>query len=406
MTDDAVVLLVHTRQEARHIYQVHQREIEGVAEADETCCLIRSIHIQAAGHHIGLVGNDAYAAAVKAGKAGDDIGSEMLMHFVELAVIHDAADDILHIVRSIRVVRHHAVQRLILTIRVIASINNRSILHVVAGQEGQEVANLLDAVVLVLSCEMSHAAAAVVGHSAAQSLRGDFLSGDGLDDRRAGDEHLAGVLHHVDEVRDSRAVYSTACAGSHDDGNLGDNAGSCRVAEEDAAIAGQSVNGLLDAGTAGIVDADAGSPHLHGQIHDLPNLVGMLLTKGAALYGEVLGKGIDQTPIHRTVAGDNTLTRQVFLVLAEVGAAMLHKHIQLYERTFIEKLLDALTGSVLALGMLLLNAGGAAPLHNMLFLGFHQINFLLNCSHYIPPREYGASYILHYSWQKCKQFYD
>ena len=82
----------------------------------------------------------------------------------------------------------------------------------------------------------------------------------------------------------------------------------------------------------------------------------MLLTKGATLYGEILGKGIDQTPVYRTVAGDNTLTRQILLVLTEVGAAMLHKHIQLYERTFIEKLFDALTGSVLALGMLLLDA--------------------------------------------------
>ena len=132
----------------------------------------------------------------------------------------------------------------------------------------------------------------------------------------------------------------------------------------------------------------------------------MLLTKGAALYGEVLSKGIDQTPIHRAVAGDNTLARQVLLVLAEVGAAMLHEHIQLYERTFVEKLLDALTGSVLALGMLLLDAGGAAPLHDVLFLGFHQINFLLNCSHYIPPREYGAYYILHHLGQNCKLIYD
>ena len=298
VTDDAVVFLVYARQEARHINQIHQREVEGIAEADETCCLIGSVHIQAASHDIGLVGDDTYAAAVETGKASDDIGSKVLMHFVELAVIDNTADNILHIVRSIRIVRHYAVQGLILTIRVIAGINNRSILHVVAGQEGQEVTNLLYAVVLVLCGKVSHTAAAVMGHGAAQSLCGDFLSRDGLDNRRAGDEHLAGVLHHVDEVRDGRAVHSAACAGSHDDGNLGNDTGSSGVAEEDAAIAGQSIYCLLDAGTAGIVDADAGSSHLHGQIHDLPDLMGMLLTKGAALDGEVLGISIDQAAVH------------------------------------------------------------------------------------------------------------
>ena len=41
--------------------------------------------------------------------------------------------------------------------------------------------------------EMAHAADGVVRHGAAQFFLGDVLVGDGLDDVRAGDEHVAGV---------------------------------------------------------------------------------------------------------------------------------------------------------------------------------------------------------------------
>ena len=60
---------------------------------------------------------------------------------------------------------------------------------------------------------------------------------------------------------------------------------------------------------------------------------------------------------------------------------------------------------------------GEAAFFGLFFHGFvprgvvtdglhHQLNFFLNCSHYIPPREYHASLILHYPAQNCKLIYD
>ena len=110
----------------------------------------------------------------------------------------------------------------------------------------------------------------------------------------------------------------------------------------------------------------------------------MLLAQRAALDREVLGKGIDQAAVHRAVAGDNALTRQILFVLPEIRATMLHEHVQFNEGAFIKEHLNALTGSMLALGMLLFNAARTAALHDMLFLGPHQFNFFLNCSQLYP----------------------
>ena len=232
---------------------------------------------------------------------------------------------------------------------------------------------------------MCNTGTAVVRHCAAELLSRDFLSRNGLDNCRASNEHLACVLYHVDEVCESWAVNSTARAGSHDNRDLRDNARGLCVAVEDAAVARESIDRLLDTRTARIVDADAGRAHLHRKIHDLPDLVCMLLTERAALNRKVLRKCIDKTTVDRAVARYNTLARELFLLLAEVGAAMANEHIKLDKAVLIEKQIQTLTRRKLALCVLLLDGLLAAAEHEMLFLLEHQLNFFLNCGHRIPP---------------------
>ena len=71
--DDAAVLLSGARQEARHVHQRHDRNVERVAEADEAGGLAAGVDVQHAGHELGLVGDDADRLAVEAGEAGDDV---------------------------------------------------------------------------------------------------------------------------------------------------------------------------------------------------------------------------------------------------------------------------------------------------------------------------------------------
>ena len=74
MADDAAVLLLDTRQEARNVNQLHQRNIERVAEGNELGSLVRSIDVKATRHHLRLVGHDADGTTIDPGKGGDDVG--------------------------------------------------------------------------------------------------------------------------------------------------------------------------------------------------------------------------------------------------------------------------------------------------------------------------------------------
>ena len=72
--------------------------------------------------------------------------------------------------------------------------------------------------------EMADAADGVMSHGAAQVFLGDVFVGHGFDDVGPGDEHVAGGIHHEDEIGDGGRVDGAAGAGSHDGGDLGDHA--------------------------------------------------------------------------------------------------------------------------------------------------------------------------------------
>ena len=71
---DTTVLLGGTGQEAGNIYQGEQRNAEGIAGTDKACSLIGAVDIHAAGHGLGLVGDNTNGAAIEAGKTGNHIG--------------------------------------------------------------------------------------------------------------------------------------------------------------------------------------------------------------------------------------------------------------------------------------------------------------------------------------------
>ncbi len=130
-----------------------------------------------------------------------------------------------------------------------------------------------------LAGELGHAALGVVGQGPAQILLADLLAGDALDDVRAGDEHVGGVLHHEDEVGHGRRIDRAPGGGAHDGRNLRNDPGSNGVAIKDLAVAAKRVHPLLDAGPAGVVEAHQRHPGLEGQVHDLADLLGVHLAQ-------------------------------------------------------------------------------------------------------------------------------
>ena len=72
------------------------------------------------------------------------------------------------------------------------------------------------------------------------------------------------------------------------------------------------------------------------------------------MYGEVLCEDEYQTAVDGTASGYHTVAQELFLLHAEVVATVLLKHVVLLEGSLVQQHLNALTGCVLALVVLLL----------------------------------------------------
>ena len=150
---------------------------------------------------------------------------------------------------------------------------------------------------------MRDARLGVVRHRPTELLEADLLAGDRLDHVGAGDEHVRGLLDHEDEVGDGRRVDGPAGARAHDQADLGDHPRALDVAHEHVAVGAERHHPLLDAGPAGVVDADHRAADLGRQIHDLAHLLAHHLAQGAAEDGEVLAEHAHGAPVDQTVAG-------------------------------------------------------------------------------------------------------
>ena len=63
----------------------------------------------------------------------------------------------------------------------------------------------------------------VVRHRAAELVFCHFFMRDRLDDVRTGHKHIAGLVHHDDEICDGGRVHGSAGTRSHNRGDLGDD---------------------------------------------------------------------------------------------------------------------------------------------------------------------------------------
>ena len=335
--DDGAVLLLRAAEEAGDVHEGHQRDVEGVAEADETRGLAAGVDVEHAGEHLGLVRHDADAAAVHVGEADDDVLGELGMDLEEVTVVDDALDDLVHVVGLVRVVGDDLVQAVLHAGNRVGGGLERGLFAVVLRDEAQQALDGRQRFLLIVGREMGHAALGGMDGCAAELLLVHDLAGHALDDGRAGQEHVGGIFHHEGKVGQGRAVDGTAGAGTHNEADLRDDAAREDVALEDLAEAGQGVDAFLDAGAAGVVQADAGRAVADCEVHDLADLLGHGLGQRTAADGEILGKDIDQAAVNRAAAGHDAVAVRMALVHAEVRAAVLDEHVVFFETAFVEK---------------------------------------------------------------------
>ena len=92
--------------------------------------------------------------------------------------------------------------------------------------------------------------------------------------------------------------------------------------EKDVGIAAERHHAFLNSRATGIVQADDRRSHLHGEIHDLADLLGIGFAERAAENGEVLGEDVNETAIDAAVSGDHAVAGILLLLHSEIEAAM------------------------------------------------------------------------------------
>ena len=86
-----------------------------------------------------------------------------------------------------------------------------------------------------------------------------------------------------------------------------------------------------------------GAPYLHGEIHDLADLLGEHLAQRAAEHREVLREDEHLPPDHRPVAGDDRVAVGAAVHHPEVRLAVANVAVELHERPRVAQLLRALS---------------------------------------------------------------
>ena len=239
VADDAAPLLAGAGHEPGHVDEADDGDVEGVAEAHEAGALDRGVDVQDPGQVQRLVADDPHRPAVEPGQADHHRLGVGLEDLQELAVVDHPGDHLADVVRLVGVVGDQVDQRLLLPPGVVGGLAPGRVLHVVEGQEADQLAGQVEALVLVLGGEVGRARLGGVGHGPAQLLEGHVLAGHRLHHVRAGDEHVGGLLDHQHEVGDGRGVDGAAGRGAHDQRQLGDHPGGLDVAPEDLGVARQ-----------------------------------------------------------------------------------------------------------------------------------------------------------------------
>ena len=80
MLDDAAMFLRHTRKKSRHVLERHERDVERVAEADESGTFDRGGDIQDAGERGRLIGDHADRPAGESREPDDQIAAVVPLH--------------------------------------------------------------------------------------------------------------------------------------------------------------------------------------------------------------------------------------------------------------------------------------------------------------------------------------
>ena len=133
------------------------------------------------------------------------------MYFQELAVVNYMADNVIHVVRLVRIVRDDIVQLVIHTVDRVVGRNDRGLLKIVLRKIRKQILYGLDSDFLIVNCKVSHTGLAGVNACSTESFLCNVLTENALYNLRSGKEHVAALGHDV-EVSKGRRINRTTGA--------------------------------------------------------------------------------------------------------------------------------------------------------------------------------------------------
>ncbi len=284
--------------------------------------------IQAPGLDRGLVPDNAHGGSVHAGEPGDDIGGKGRQNFKKLIVVHDFGNDLVHVIGFFKFSRNNFGEDMVFAVQgVIARECGRGF-FMVGGQKTQKIPDQFNALFIRFCHKMGLACDFTVNLGAAEFLQSHGFAGHILNDLGAGNDHLALFFNHDDKIRQGRGIDRYPGTGSHDGGNLGNDAGCGRVPVKHAGNPLGGKKAFMEPPAAGVKQSHNGGLNLQGFILDPVDFLAVDGAHGPAKNGNILGIGKDHAGVDGAVPDDHAVSSDFSFFHAKIHALAFGKVIQ------------------------------------------------------------------------------
>lgn len=190
VANDAAVLLRAAREVAGNIDESEDGDVVAIAGSNEASGLHRSVNVEASSELLRLVRNNTDRAALETSKADDHVLGEGWHDLEEVAIIDEVVDDLVHIVREVRVERNQVVKGLFLAVAVIGSVALRGPLAVGKRQEIEKLSHLLQCDHIVGIRSVRNTRLGGVRNVSSKLVLGELFTSNSLHNLRSSNEEM------------------------------------------------------------------------------------------------------------------------------------------------------------------------------------------------------------------------
>src|SRR3990172_3823949 len=191
VADDPTVFLSHPGEKTRNIDEDHERDVEGITEANEPGSLLGRVDIECPGQLRGLVAYHSDRVPVEPGEANHDVPGPVLVDLIEVALVHNVLDESDHVVGLVGRVGDDRIEVVVHTVGHVDGSKVGCYFHVVLGQVRHQIPDFFEGRAPVVGDEMGYPGRSGVGQRTAQLLEGHVFTGDCLDHVGARYEQVA-----------------------------------------------------------------------------------------------------------------------------------------------------------------------------------------------------------------------